>query len=142
MNLYRILNFLRKTYWFLVRPKTVGVKCLIQNEDHEYLLIKTTYSGDYWTIPGGGSHRNESLENAAIREVKEEVGIDVTELKQLGSYVSEVEYKKDTIYLYTTKTHQKNIIRNQQEISEARWFNKDSIPQNRSRSLDAILSKL
>ncbi|MCU0660587.1 MAG: NUDIX hydrolase [Candidatus Pacebacteria bacterium] len=142
MNVYKILNFLRRIYWFLVRPKTTGVKCLVQNQDNEYLLIKTTYSGDYWTIPGGGCHRNESLENATMREVKEEVGIDISELKQLGSYTSEAEYKKDIVHLFFAKTHQTDIIKNQREISEAKWLNKDSLPQNRSRSLNEILLKL
>jgi ADP-ribose pyrophosphatase YjhB (NUDIX family) len=142
MNLYKILNFLRKIYWFLVRPKTTGVKCLIQNKNNEYLLIKTTYSGDYWTIPGGGLHRNESLENAVMREVQEEVGIPIMEMKQVGNYSSELEYKKDTVYLYTATTNQSNITKNSREISEARWFTKDSIPQNISKSLNIILSKL
>lgn len=142
MRPYKLLNFLRKIYWFIFRPKTIGVKCLIQNQDNKYLLIKNTYSGDYWTIPGGGINKNESLENAVIREVKEEVGVDITGLKQLGSYFSEIEYKKDTIYLYTAKTNQTDITKNQLEISEALWFDKDSIPQNRSRSLDMILSKM
>ena len=123
----------------MVRPKTIGVKCLIQNQNSEYLLIKTTYSGDYWTIPGGGCYRKESLEDTAMREVKEEVGVHITELKQLGSYVSEAEYKKDTVYLYTAKTQQAEIIRNPREIAEAKWFSKDSIPQSRSRSLKEIL---
>ena len=126
----------------MIRPKTTGVKCLIQNQNNEYLLIKTTYSGDYWTVPGGGCNKNELLENTAIREIKEEVGIEVLELKQLGSYVSELEYKKDTIYLYLAKTYQKNIIKNRREISEAKWFVKDNLPKNRSKSLDIILSKL
>lgn len=126
----------------MIRPKTIGVKCLIKNQNGEYLFIKTTYSGDYWTIPGGGRHRNEPLENTVTREVKEEVGIVITELKQVGSYASEVEYKKDTVYLYVAKTHQVDIIKNHREISEAQWFAKDTIPQNRSRSLNEILLKL
>lgn len=141
MNIYKMLNFLRKIYWFLVRPKTIGVKCLIQNQNNEYLLIKTTYSGDYWTIPGGGCHRKESLEDAVIREVKEEVGVGIIELNQLGKYISEAEYKKDMVYLYTAKTQNTEIIKNSREISEAKWFSKDSIPQNISRSLKKILLK-
>ena len=140
--LYKILNFFRKIYWFIIRPKTIGVKCLIQNQNDEYLLIKTTYSGDYWTIPGGGCNKNELLVDAVVRETKEEVGIEILELKQLGSYISELEYKKDTIYLYMSKTHEENIIKNKREISEAKWFTKDNLPQNRSKSLDIILSKL
>lgn len=34
------------------------------------------YDG-YWTIPGGGIENNESPVEAVVREIKEEVGIDV-----------------------------------------------------------------
>ena len=142
MKLYKILNNLRRVYWFVARPKTTGVKCLIQNQNDEYLLIKTTYSGDYWTIPGGGVRHSESLEDAVIREVKEEVGITITDLKQIGSYMSEAEYKKDTVYLYTAKTFDTEYVLNKKEISEAQWFTKNSIPSNRSKALNMILSKL
>ena len=142
MNLYKMLNSIRKIYGFIIRPETTGVKCLVKNQNNEYLLIKTTYSGDYWTVPGGGVHRNESLEHAIRREVKEEIGVDITELKQLGSYVSRAEYKKDTVYLYVAKTLQATTAKNLREISKAQWFSQDSIPQNRSRSLSEVLLKL
>lgn len=32
----------------------------------------------YWTLPGGGIHDNETPEQAIVREVKEETGLDVT----------------------------------------------------------------
>jgi 8-oxo-dGTP diphosphatase len=32
----------------------------------------------YWTLPGGGIEINETHEEAVIREVKEETGLDVT----------------------------------------------------------------
>ncbi|MFN8411845.1 MAG: NUDIX domain-containing protein [Anaerolineales bacterium] len=31
----------------------------------------------YWTLPGGGVEGNETYEQAALREVKEETGLDV-----------------------------------------------------------------
>ena len=33
--------------------------------------------GDYYTFPGGGREGDETLEEGTIREIKEEVGIDV-----------------------------------------------------------------
>lgn len=142
MKIYKILNRLRKIYWFILRPKTVGVKCLIENSAGEYLLIKTTYSGNYWSLPGGGVKRGESFENAVTREVSEEVGINVIDLKFVGSYSSDIEYKRDTIHLVTAKVCSYDFNLNQSEISEARWFPKNQMPNNVSRSITETLSRM
>ena len=47
-------------------------------EDNEVLLIKHSDGDDsWWSPPGGGLEGDESLQEAAIREVKEESGLDV-----------------------------------------------------------------
>jgi bis(5'-nucleosidyl)-tetraphosphatase len=45
------------------------------NAKLEFLLITTTGNSDEWTFPKGHIERNESPENSAIREVREEAGI-------------------------------------------------------------------
>ncbi len=39
-----------------------------------------------WALPGGFVDYGESLEQAAVREAKEETDLDVTLIKQLGTY--------------------------------------------------------
>ena len=39
------------------------------------------YSGAMWHIPGGGIEEGETMEEALIREMKEETGIDITNAK-------------------------------------------------------------
>ena len=54
------------------------------NEENEILLIKGPMRG--WEMPGGQVEEGESLKDAAIRETKEETGIDIEVLKFCGIF--------------------------------------------------------
>ena len=60
------------------------VGALILNEDGEVLLIKQAKWNNQYCIPGGHVELEESIENALKREIKEEVGLNVSVLKLLG----------------------------------------------------------
>jgi 8-oxo-dGTP pyrophosphatase MutT (NUDIX family) len=64
-------SFQRKTD-YLYR---VSVKCLIQNEKGEVLVVKET-GRDWWDLPGGGMDHHESIKSAIAREMKEEVNLE------------------------------------------------------------------
>ena len=52
--------------------------------DGEILMVRHVHDGrDYWTLPGGGVEPDESLESAAAREVWEETGIRVRDIREL-----------------------------------------------------------
>ena len=50
------------------------------------VLIKRKYPPHGWALPGGFVEVGESLEEAAVREGKEETGLDITLLRQFHSY--------------------------------------------------------
>lgn len=57
------------------------VGALLFSNDGFVLLGKNKSGGvydGYWTIPGGGIEENETPQQATAREVKEEVGIDIS----------------------------------------------------------------
>ena len=56
--------------------KRMGVGALIFNDRDEILLVKPTYK-DHWSFVGGVVDANESPMQACVREVKEEIGLDV-----------------------------------------------------------------
>lgn len=46
-------------------------------KDKKILMVKVFYDNHYfWTLPGGGIENGETPEQACIRELKEETGID------------------------------------------------------------------
>lgn len=62
----------------------VSAATIVLNEKREMLLIKGPRRG--WEMPGGQVEEGESLQEAAIRETKEESGIDVEMVKFCGIY--------------------------------------------------------
>ncbi len=62
----------------------VSAATIVINEQKQILLIKGPRRG--WEMPGGQVEEGESLKDAAIRETKEETGIDVEVLKFCGLF--------------------------------------------------------
>jgi len=62
------------------------VDIIIEVEGRGIVLIKRKNPPLGWAIPGGFVDYGESLEDAAMREAKEESGLDVTLIRQLHTY--------------------------------------------------------
>jgi ADP-ribose pyrophosphatase YjhB (NUDIX family) len=52
------------------------------DKDGKVLIVKPSYK-DYWSVPGGVIDRDESPRDAALREVKEEIGLDLKSMQFL-----------------------------------------------------------
>jgi 8-oxo-dGTP pyrophosphatase MutT (NUDIX family) len=81
--------------WFVFRPNRRGVYIAVWH-DEELLVIRNSYRSCY-ALPAGGIKRGESIEDAALRELREEVGIVAT--PQTLHFVREIptafEFKRD-----------------------------------------------
>ncbi len=62
----------------------VSAAAIVLNEQNELLLIKGPRRG--WEMPGGQVEEGESIWDAAIRETKEESGIDIEIIKFCGLF--------------------------------------------------------
>lgn len=72
---YTVAYRLMRLYWKLRRPHTHGALVAIWH-DQKILLIRNSYH-HYYSLPGGYVHPNEPSVEAAARELKEELGIEV-----------------------------------------------------------------
>lgn len=73
---------------FLEQMPVVCIDAIIMNNKGQYLLIKRKnepLKGDYW-VPGGRLLKNETLNDAVLRKVKEELGIDSHVVMPIGVY--------------------------------------------------------
>lgn len=62
-----------------------SVNVVVENDKGEILMIRRTDNGN-WALPGGAIDLGESVTQAAIRETKEETGIDVEITGLVGIY--------------------------------------------------------
>lgn len=106
---------------------TIGAFCIIENENKEFLLCHRC-DRDLWNLPGGRVEEGESPWATAIREVKEEVLLDVTIDKLIGCY-----YKKETndlVFMFLAKADKNQKPQLSDEADIINFFNIDTVPNN------------
>jgi 8-oxo-dGTP diphosphatase len=110
----------------------VGCYVIIENREAKYLVIITNKQNGY-EFPGGGCNFDETLQECAIREAREESGYDVELVTSQCLYVTEnfvysrrrKEYWKKIDFLFKSRlrsTTQHNLILEEgEEVLEMRW---------------------
>ena len=115
----------------------VGCGVLIENEKRQVLLQKRSDTGE-WCVPGGALEPCETYEQAAQRELFEEVGIKVDNLKLFGLYSGDdriIKYPNgDVVYslsvIFITDSYTGTISDEDSEVLEHRFFNRADIPDD------------
>ena len=113
---------------FRIVPKKDRVRVIIYHDDGDILLVKNRFSRQKWALPGGGVNRNESYEQAAVREVLEEIGLKIHNLRYLGKANSHESYAKFSVRVFAAHASDYDIKCNF-EIMEARWLNINYLPE-------------
>lgn len=108
----------------------------IKNSDHTYLITKRTPNKTFpnmWTIPGGSAIVGDTSLEAALREVNEEIGIDLTlEKGQLVKSFKrehlEMKSFKD-IWFFQEEVNLENVVHQIDEVSDTIWASEKQIRQ-------------
>jgi len=122
---------------------------VILSKDNKILMLKRNPKGggvylDYWQIPGGGVDKNETKIQTVIREIKEEVGIDISRekiefinfkykgksekiLRETGERVlAKMDFNAYKIHI-SDKNSNEIKIQLEREFVEYKWFNLSEI---------------
>ena len=87
--------------------------CMIYREDGSFLVenrLKNDWPGI--NFPGGHVEPNESLEESVIREIKEETGLTIRDVEQVGAFEWNVieEGVRHLCILFRTKSYEGEIV--------------------------------
>lgn len=117
-------------YYKNLPKKRMAAGALIFNAKDEILFVKASYR-DYWSLPGGVVEADESPKNACLREVKEEIGVDLKIIKFLCvDYISNRENKGENLQFFfcggkMSENEIKNIKVDGREIVEYKFMKID-----------------
>lgn len=133
-KLGQLAHFLSKPLSKIILNKTTRTRIIILS-GNKTVLVKNWLGDGRWALSGGGIARGETAENCVIREVKEEIGLDIN-LQDL-QYLGQKTYPKTDQnlyfkinYFFIDFNNKPNLkIKRPWEITEADWFDINNLPK-------------
>ncbi len=104
-----------------------GIVAIIERAGR-YLMIRRpdhTRAGGYWCFVGGAIEDGESQEQALVREVREEVGLEVAPGEKVWECLSI--YKEWILHCWTVRDSGGEVQAEPEEVAEYRWLTVDQI---------------
>ena len=115
-----------------IQPQ-VGIGVIITQEDQVLLMKRRNAHGDgTWSTPGGHLEYGESLEECAIRETQEEIGVTITDITFLAitNDVFDAERKHYvTFWMAGRYVSGEPTMDAPSEMSAVCWFSWDALPE-------------
>ncbi len=113
----------------LVPPLQSLAFALIIDGTGRVLLVRHNYNGNYYALPGGAVEAGELPQEAAVREIREELCVEAraTRLLSLFSFVADGRFQAHVFLaeiIRGTPMHPGT-----DEIAEIGWFDPDQLPQ-------------
>jgi NAD+ diphosphatase len=96
-----------------------AVIVVVTNANKVLLTRAVEWSHSYWGLISGHIKVGETAEEAAVREVSEEVGLKVTNPEVLKTYAMK---DRDFLMIAFRANAETTLIKKSQELKDARWF--------------------
>lgn len=106
--------------------KKIDVSAAVIVKDNKYFIAKRNkdkHLGGYFEFPGGKQDKDETLEQTVIREIKEELNVDITVDRKLGEeHYSDEKINVHLHYFFCTIIKGDIVLK---EHEEAAWVSKE-----------------
>jgi 8-oxo-dGTP pyrophosphatase MutT (NUDIX family) len=94
---------LLKLGWFVRRPTSFGAHALALTPSGKVILVKLRYAPG-WRLPGGGRKESEDPRDAALRELREEIGmVSHGSVEHACELEETADYKRDIAALFIVR---------------------------------------
>jgi ADP-ribose pyrophosphatase YjhB (NUDIX family) len=114
-----------------------GANALVTDAESRILVVKPTYSRG-WMLPGGRVERGETPHAAAIRETREETGLEIALDRLL---LIDARRARDTSFIFAGRVTGGELEPQLGEIAEAGWLSREEIA-HASPGLHRLLADL
>ncbi|MFC6162907.1 NUDIX domain-containing protein [Kribbella sp. NPDC058693] len=111
---------------------------VVRRGDEVLLLLRanTGYMDGYWAVPAGHVEQGESAIAAAVRELKEEVGIDVdaaelvplTAMHRTGGNGDPIDERVDFFFMASTWSGEPRLME-PEKAAGLEWYSLDKLPE-------------
>ena len=118
--------------------RTEGAHVFVADQDGRVLAVRTTYLGPGWMLPGGRVERSETPHHAAVRETREETGLDV-ELDRI--VLIDAHRRRNVSFIYAGHLVGGELAPQFGEIAEVGWLDRAEIAATSWR-LDRLLERI
>jgi 8-oxo-dGTP pyrophosphatase MutT (NUDIX family) len=126
--LLRVAHRLRQRWRSVFKLPIEGVSVLVSDLDGRLLMVRHSYGSGAWLLPGGGMKRGESPEDAARREIAEELGCRIESVRVIETIAEVISGAPHTAHLVAARTLDRPRP-DGREVIEARFFPSHSLPE-------------
>ena len=107
-----------------------GAHVLVRDDAGAVLVVRTTYLGPGWMLPGGRVERRESPHDAAARETREETGIAVRVRRLI---LADARRLGEVSFVFEGERIGGELLPELGEIAEVGWLTRDEIAASSPR---------
>ena len=118
--------------------RTEGAHVFVTDDDGRILVVRTTYLGPGWMLPGGRVERRETPHEAAVRETREETGIEVSVERLI---LVDARHARDVSFVYAARATGGTLDPQFGEIAEVGWIGRVEIAES-SLALDRLIARI
>ena len=128
----RVAHRVRHVWRKVAKPDLRGVSVILRDPQGRVLFVRHAYGPPNWSLPGGGIGRGEAPEHAARREMKEELGLTLGDVRALGTITETISGASHTAFLFVADIAE-TPVPDGREIVEVRLAMPDDPPRPISR---------
>ena len=107
--------------------KHIGAAAVVLDPRKRVLLVRHTYGRLNWELPGGASELDETLEETAVRELREETGVDAVAEQLVGIYY-EAEHDAHH-FVFRCRATSGEPSPSSEEVSDCRFWDPRDLPR-------------